>query len=326
MSAPEEIATSATTARAALTEANSLLAPATTEAEELYQSASGRWPAVARAAQDAWEHLVDAGSAVNEALRATEDGEQLLSTITDEMSSDEVAGLLVATGDRFRTARISVTSAQEEVDAALDLAESADARVLLQPLDAAAAAVTRANSALYEALSAAAEEASSASNWGGGGAAAGGGKPGVTPVPRGFTRPAFPPDPNRLPRGTPKKVHPTRVDDKPLRRENESAIVLARAGYDIEQDPPPMPSGKRPDYRVHGEYWDCYAPGDATLSTIRRELSGKVRGGTPRVVLNLDDYPGHADQIKPILRDRGIHGLKEVLVVRRGTVTPFYPF
>jgi hypothetical protein len=40
-----------------------------------------------------------------------------------------------------------------------------------------------------------------------------------------------------------------------LRRENEWADVLAENGYDVEQNPPPKPNGKKPDYRIEGEYF-----------------------------------------------------------------------
>lgn len=43
--------------------------------------------------------------------------------------------------------------------------------------------------------------------------------------------------------------HPTKKKDLPLRRENESADTLARDGYDVEQNPPPKPNGKEPDYK-----------------------------------------------------------------------------
>ncbi len=69
-------------------------------------------------------------------------------------------------------------------------------------------------------------------------------------------------------------ARPTYPDTKeqPLCRENESADTFAQHGYDVEQNPPPKPNGKEPDYKIEGEYFDNYAPRPAT-STISAESS-----------------------------------------------------
>ena len=147
-----------------------------------------------------------------------------------------------------------------------------------------------------------------------------------TPEP-GATRPSRTPDPRRQPRGHRTEAHPTRVTDRAKRRENESADTLARRGYDLEQNPPPKPNGKEPDYRIEGEYFDCYAPNSGNVDQIRKKLSRKIsEEQAERLVLNLDDTPCTMDEVADVLRRRPIAGLKEVIVVEDGQVIPFYPF
>ncbi|GAA2647948.1 CdiA C-terminal domain-containing protein [Paractinoplanes durhamensis] len=143
----------------------------------------------------------------------------------------------------------------------------------------------------------------------------------------GVTSPSGKPDPGRKPRGERTDAHPTRKKDRGLRRENESADILSQHGYDVEQNPPRNANGKDPDYRIEGEYFDNYAPSSAKLDTIRDEISGKVKEGqTERVVLNLDDCPRSADEIRAVLERKPVANLKEILVVKDGKFLPFYPF
>ena len=120
---------------------------------------------------------------------------------------------------------------------------------------------------------------------------------------------------------------PTRKLDRGVRRENETADTLARNGYDIEQNPPTKTNGKNPDYKIDGKYFDCYAPDSDNLDQIRKTLSRKVGDGqADRIVLNLDDCPRSPSEIEDVLRRKPIAGLKEIIVVNNGQVTPFYPF
>ncbi|GID98207.1 hypothetical protein ACFQFC_18980 [Amorphoplanes digitatis] len=143
----------------------------------------------------------------------------------------------------------------------------------------------------------------------------------------GPTTPSGKPDPGRSPRGRRTDAHPTKKKDGPLRRENESADALSRHGYDVEQNPPPKPNGKEPDYKIEGEYFDNYAPSSKDLDNIRDQVSGKVKDGqADRIVLNLDDCPRSMEEIRDVMERKPIAGLKEVLVVKDGNVVPFYPF
>jgi uncharacterized protein YukE len=143
----------------------------------------------------------------------------------------------------------------------------------------------------------------------------------------GLTSPSRPPDPGGKPKGTRTDAHPTRTKDRPLRRENESADTLAENGYDVEQNPGPKPNGKNPDYKVEGEYFDCYAPGSNNLDQIRKGMKRKVEEDQAnRIVLNLDDCPRSPDELAALLRRRPIENLEQILVVKDGQVVPFFPF
>jgi hypothetical protein len=52
-------------------------------------------------------------------------------------------------------------------------------------------------------------------------------------------------------------------------RENESAIILARLGYNIEQNPP-VSEDKNPDYQIEGRIFDCYAPSTSNSYNMKR--------------------------------------------------------
>ncbi|MEU8815378.1 hypothetical protein [Actinoplanes sp. NPDC048796] len=143
----------------------------------------------------------------------------------------------------------------------------------------------------------------------------------------GVTTPSGKPDPGRRPTGRRTEAHPTRKKDRGLRRENESADILAQHGYDVEQNPPPKLNGKEPDYRIEGEYFDNYAPETSNLDNIRTRLSYKVsEDQADRLVLNMDDTSATLDQVADMLRRKPIVDLKQVLVVKDGKVIPFFPF
>jgi hypothetical protein len=59
-----------------------------------------------------------------------------------------------------------------------------------------------------------------------------------------------------------------------LERENDSARVLARQGYDVEQNPE-VPGDKNPDYRIEGEIFDNVAQTTPRARNVHRR--GEVR-------------------------------------------------
>lgn len=145
----------------------------------------------------------------------------------------------------------------------------------------------------------------------------------------GDTQPTRLPDPNAKPGGQPTRIpQGARPDNKlQLQRENESADVLARAGYDVEQNPN-VPGLKNPDYRIDGKIFDCYAPtinnarNIATYITKNKILAGQA----DRLVLNLSDSSVDLDAMRAQLHDWPIKGLKEVIAInKQGNIIHLYP-
>lgn len=128
--------------------------------------------------------------------------------------------------------------------------------------------------------------------------------------------------------GRPTRSQP--LDDAATRqahqRENESARLLAENGHQVEQNPPPRSNGKKPDYKVDGEYFDCYAPSTPNPRSIASGIKRKVDSlQAQRIVLNLDDSGVALEALKQQLQDFPIPGLLEVLVVRNGQLIRFFP-
>lgn len=145
------------------------------------------------------------------------------------------------------------------------------------------------------------------------------------------TKPTLPPDPNRVPDGSPQR--PKKKDDpekiRSLDRQNESAKTLAENGYRVKQLPESKIQGKKnPDFEIEGKFFDNYAPsGKATTARIDSELRKKIgKGQAERFVLNLDDASVSIADMKKQLEKFPIQGLKEIIIVKGGKAIPFYPF
>ena len=61
-----------------------------------------------------------------------------------------------------------------------------------------------------------------------------------------------------------------------LMRENESADILVKNGYDVEQNPDVQGTNKNPDYRVNGEIYDNYAPETGSVRNIDSNIEEKI--------------------------------------------------
>jgi hypothetical protein len=109
-------------------------------------------------------------------------------------------------------------------------------------------------------------------------------------------------------------------------RENESADVLARAGYRVEQNPV-VEGAKEPDYRIEGRIFDNYAPSTDRARNIWESIrKDKVaRGQADRIILNLDDSSIELATLRLQFNDWPMRGLKEIIIVRDGQVIPFWP-
>ncbi|MEV1119196.1 hypothetical protein AB0I91_29425 [Actinosynnema sp. NPDC049800] len=154
--------------------------------------------------------------------------------------------------------------------------------------------------------------------------------PGKKPTPGGdgHTGPSRSPDPDAQPGGTRTEIDPKHDADtkRSLQRENESATTLARAGYDVEQNPV-VPGAKNPDYRIEGRIFDNIAPVTGSPRNIHSRIAEKVEDGqTDRVVVNLADSPVDVERLRAQMRDWPIEGLKEVIVIdKNGAVVHLYP-
>ena len=157
---------------------------------------------------------------------------------------------------------------------------------------------------------------------------------GTTPDPvteNGPTRPSLTPDPERLPGGTLSKVRDARIEGDGIRRENTAARVLARAGYEIVQNPPPKANRRQPDYLIEGKHWDCLSPLTTNGGQIRKRISEKLRKDqADRIILNLDREDGGAmadvGEVRKGLERRPVAGLKEIKIIANQQVIDFYPW
>ena len=113
-----------------------------------------------------------------------------------------------------------------------------------------------------------------------------------------------------------------------LQRENQAAVMLAAAGYRVEQNPSRRPYDdygltKEPDQRVGEHIFDVYSPNTNNLQTIRDELSRKSKDQARRIVINLarsEVAPELGsnrtpEEIREFLTRKPVPRLYEVLVI-----------
>lgn len=141
-----------------------------------------------------------------------------------------------------------------------------------------------------------------------------------------YTKPSADPDPNLRPAGRRTELDGSAEKQRGLRRENESADTLAKAGYRVEQNPD-VPGNKNPDYHVEGKIFDCYAPTSDSMKGVSRGIEAKVRSGqADRIVLNMSDTSVDPDELRARWERFPIRGMKEVLMIdSSGNVLNLYP-
>ena len=107
----------------------------------------------------------------------------------------------------------------------------------------------------------------------------------------------------------------TKENIRSLNRENESAQILSKSGFNVEQNP--IVAGiKDPDYRINGEVFDNYAPKSGNVRNIHSEVKRKVTSGqTTNVVINISDTTVSVPAIQQQLTKWPIMGLDKVIVV-----------
>lgn len=118
--------------------------------------------------------------------------------------------------------------------------------------------------------------------------------------------------------GEPTPISPNddEATQRSIRRENESAEVLAANGYNVVQNPT-VPGPKRPDYLINGQVYDHYAPSTDNVRRIWERVKEKVdEGQASNVVIGLHDSAASEEALRRQFADWPIHGLERVLIVR----------
>ncbi|NTX93376.1 MULTISPECIES: VENN motif pre-toxin domain-containing protein, partial [unclassified Pseudomonas] len=114
----------------------------------------------------------------------------------------------------------------------------------------------------------------------------------------------------------PKNANPEMV--RSLDRQNEAAIKLAQAGYDVEQLPNIGKNKANPDLRINGEIADVASPRTGSVGSVLMTVEDKVKRQAPNVVINLADSPLSIEQVSNALESRPIQGLKTLFLMKDG--------
>lgn len=135
-----------------------------------------------------------------------------------------------------------------------------------------------------------------------------------------------PPNPDATARGTPETAPraPKRKQED-LARQNDSADMLAKEGYDVEHNQEVKPNGKVPDYKVNGEYVDHFNARSSNPDSVRNTISDKVPAQADRLAVRLDDTTLSAEDVQGVLERKPVTGLKEVIFIKDGVVTSYVP-
>ena len=135
--------------------------------------------------------------------------------------------------------------------------------------------------------------------------------------------------PNLRSKGMPYKLtaHDSEETIRRLRRENESALVMAQHGFDVEQNPN-FEGWQEPSYRIEGKIFENYAPTtSAEIRGIWVTVKNKVmrKKQTRRVIINLDDSNVTLGQLTERFRDWPIRHLEEVVAIKAGKIHGIFP-
>lgn len=140
---------------------------------------------------------------------------------------------------------------------------------------------------------------------------------------------AAPPEMKGSLTGRPTRPGPKEKDEwaiKRVDRENESARILAENGYHVEQNPPPNQYGKHPDYKINGQYADCYTPRSSNARNILDEVAEKVNTKqADRIILNLDETQITIEALRKALLENPIDDLKSIIAIRNRELINLYP-
>jgi hypothetical protein len=146
--------------------------------------------------------------------------------------------------------------------------------------------------------------------------------------PPKLTRPSAEPDPRSSPTGkraVPAPAEQDQANIRALEQENESADILSKHGYQVEQNPK-VPGRKNPDFRIEGAVFDNYAPTTSSPRSIWTTVQQKVVSEqTRRIVLNLSEGGADLNKLKAQFDQWPIEDLEQIIVVKGSTVIRFWP-
>jgi Contact-dependent growth inhibition CdiA C-terminal domain len=152
-----------------------------------------------------------------------------------------------------------------------------------------------------------------------------------------LTKPSLDPSPTNFPGGKSTEINPNEAPEniRALARENESPITLAQNGYSTIHNPTAdeltnigfsKAGGKKPDFIIEGKVFDNIAPSTGSARNISSRIIEKIdEKQTERIILNLDDSEVSLDKLKEQLTNFPIDGLKELIIIKKGEITPFFP-
>jgi len=103
-----------------------------------------------------------------------------------------------------------------------------------------------------------------------------------------------------------------------IKRQNEAAMSLAQAGYDVEQLANTGRKGANPDLRIDGELADVASARTRSAGSVLMTINDKVKKQASSVVINLADSPLAIDQITSVLVVKPVDGLKKLYIMKSG--------
>jgi len=116
---------------------------------------------------------------------------------------------------------------------------------------------------------------------------------------------------------TPIGLNDDEATQRSIRRENESAELLADKGYNVLQNPA-VAGPKKPDYLINGEIYDPYAPSTNIPRNIWSEVKEKVvKGQANNIVISLKDSIVEEEALRIQFEAWPIDGLGEVIIIRK---------
>ncbi|WP_310025741.1 CdiA C-terminal domain-containing protein [Chryseobacterium vietnamense] len=104
-----------------------------------------------------------------------------------------------------------------------------------------------------------------------------------------------------------------------LELENEAAEILAKNGFDVEQNPKVSETLKNPDYKIEGKIFDCYSPYKNTnVRNIWSSIEKKIKEEqAKRIILNLKIWEGDINKLQNQFSNWTIEGLEEIIYITK---------